>query len=139
MCRRTPFARSAALAAFVAVALTSTAVPAVAQSFPFTCRGAATCRVDVPALGLASVPVRPGWRLAEPYFYETAGGARASAPTIEMSHGDGEDALILNGRQISANSLYDCRSANGDEICLWKPVSHETEAMARELRRWRRR
>ena len=121
---------------FLAAALVAfAATPAVAQTL-HTCR-AATCTVDAPAAGLANIPLRRGWSVEEPFFYETAAGSRAAVPTIMFNHESSGAGIVMNGRQVMA-SLYACRDRGADTICVSRPVTREGRAMAAALERWRR-
>ena len=66
------------------------------------------CYYTEPESGLSFA--RPqGWSLREPYFYTTAGGARADMPTITLVSPDGQDAIDLNLRQRTTmySTCYD--------------------------------
>ena len=107
--------------------------PAIAaDEFPRTCNEI-RCSFDADGTGLRGIVVLRGWTLEEPYLYETAGGARASVPTVHLRKGD--DFVILNGRQIVGAH---CESSRGEEICVSKPVSEAAGAQAIALAKWRR-
>ena len=111
-----------------------TSVGASAQTWPHTCTRA-FCSVDAPGVGLRGVPVRAGWTLEEPYIYETAGGARASVPTLVLAHADGS-FIVVNGRQVT-EAGHECADGGPDRFCLSRPATREGRRMVRALRRWR--
>lgn len=133
--RPATFVPAPAVLVSAAALLVLAAAPAAARAL-HTCR-AATCTVDAPAAGLANIPLRRGWILEEPFFYETAGGSRAAVPTIMLRHGGSGAGIVMNGRQVMA-SLYLCRDRGADTICIQRPVTREGRAMAAALERWRR-
>jgi len=73
------------------------------------------CRYDDPATGIVFM-VAPGYGITQPYFYETAGGARSDRPSLDLIRlADGEVIVWINLRQASGVPCVD----NGpDRLCL---------------------
>jgi hypothetical protein len=72
--------------------------------------------IDAPDMGLTySLP--PGWATDEPYFYETAAGARATRPTMTFYVNDREEwraLLWLNPRQMQSAG---CVETEAGDLC----------------------
>ncbi len=83
----------------------------------FFCDGPDTCAFEDALTGLAfSLP--PGWSAGPAWFYETAGGARASLPTVEFyaSEEGGESLVSLNLRQAGQGGR--CLDLAAGRLCL---------------------
>ncbi|MDD2867330.1 PAN domain-containing protein [Neomegalonema sp.] len=83
----------------------------------FFCDGPEICAFEDALTGLAfSLP--PGWSAGPAWFYETAGGARASLPTVEFhaSAEGGEPLASLNLRQAGQGGR--CLDLEAGRLCL---------------------
>lgn len=80
------------------------------------CDGPDPCRVRDRRVDLEwALP--PVWATGEPYYYTTAGGARAEQPTVDMARLDrGEFIVVLNPRQWDAQ-LGPCEAIARGQIC----------------------
>lgn len=80
------------------------------------CDGPETCRITDPRVGLEwALP--PDWAAAEPFYYTTAGGGQAEAPTVEMGRlSGGAFGVILNPRQWDAQ-LGPCEEVPQGLLC----------------------
>ena len=67
----------------------------------FTCKQK-KCNYTHSASELKDIPLLEHWAIEEPYYYETAGGAKAKVPTITFVNTQNGLWFVLNGRQLSA-------------------------------------
>lgn len=92
--------------------------PAVEVAFRCT-DNPAGCPVNHEASGI-SLTLPNNWSMSEPYFYETAGGARADLPTATFFAEDlGKVISVeLNPRQWM-DSNGPCRSIGANQLCMF--------------------
>ncbi len=90
------------------------------EDVAFACKDSpAGCDVRHAASGI-SLTLPNGWSMSEPYFYETAGGARADLPSATFFAGDlGEVISVeLNPHQwLTSNGP--CRSVGAGQLCMF--------------------
>ena len=77
------------------------------------------CAVNHAASGI-SLTLPNNWSMSEPYFYETAGGARADLPTATFFAEDFGNVISveLNPRQWM-ESNGQCRSIGANQLCMF--------------------
>ena len=77
------------------------------------------CAVNHAASGI-SLTLPNNWSMSEPYFYETAGGARADLPTTSFFSEDFGKVISveLNPRQWM-ESNGQCRSIGANQLCMF--------------------
>ncbi|MCK5895805.1 MAG: VWA domain-containing protein [Cocleimonas sp.] len=96
----------------------------------FTCEQA-TCRYDDKASGLNGIPLRKDWAIQAPYFYTTAGGSKATFPTLLFVHTKTGLWVALNQRQASS-VMFDCiefgergRLSATEKLCSPKNIADD--------------
>ncbi len=104
-----------------------------------TCE-AGPCTRDHEETKLTGIPIPAGWALDEPFVYETAGGARADAPTLHYAHAASGDWIAVNGRQVTdavCRAMGSGRFDEGpDQICVPRSARGETFAASEEIEHW---
>ena len=106
--------------------------PAVSEA-PLVCAGEALCAFTDVATGLAFT-LPPGWVATRPSILETAGGARADQPSLEIARsGDAPAVVALNPRQWAAD-LGPCRDTPAGRLCQLDD-DPEAGALARAVAR----
>ncbi|WP_372088966.1 VWA domain-containing protein [Tistrella mobilis] len=106
---------------------------AAAVEGPLVCAGKAPCAFTDAATGLAFT-LPPGWVATPPYVLETAGGARADQPSLEIARSaDAPPVVALNPRQWAAD-LGPCRDTPAGRLCQLDD-DPEAGALARAVAR----
>ena len=87
------------------------------ESQGMACRAPSGCAYHDPVTGLALI-LPQGWEIDAPFFYETAGGAKAGQPSASLSRTVGGELqqIMLNPRQWMASS-GPCIGTPAGELC----------------------
>ncbi|WP_256376582.1 VWA domain-containing protein [Stappia sp. TSB10GB4] len=87
------------------------------ESQGMACRAPSGCAYHDPVTGLALI-LPQGWEIDAPFFYETAGGAKAGQPSASLSRTVGSELqqIMLNPRQWMASS-GPCTGTPAGELC----------------------
>lgn len=87
------------------------------ESQGMTCGAPSGCAYHDPVTGLALI-LPQGWEIDAPFFYETAGGAKARLPSASLSRTVGGELqqIMLNPRQWMAAS-GPCTDTPAGELC----------------------
>lgn len=90
----------------------------------FTCDGTVACQVEDGASGLAFV-LPAGWRTDAPFLAETAGGAKASRPTLTFTDGVPHTVVLNPLRWLESNGS--CLDTTAGRLCLMLPASESAQ------------